>query len=243
MNRGFKGVWIPRDIWLRDDLSCVDKCLLAEIDSLSGYEQGCFASNTHFATFLHVSVPTVSRSVKKLEDLQLIKTTIEKTKTGTRRTIDPLIKMIRPPHQNDETPTDQNDSYSNTGSISNSSSNTPLPPQGETASEGDLFGEPIPEQRGAWKADFEIWYSAYPKKKSKQEAVDAWKKMSKQPDFPGLSALVSILEVHKRCDQWQRGVIPNPATWLNKKRWMDEVTIVETEEERKSRLLKEYRDA
>lgn len=230
-------MWIPRDIWLRDDLSCVDKCLLAEIDSLSGYEQGCFASNSHFAAFLHVSVPTVTRSVKKLEDLGLIKTTIEKTKTGSRRTIDPLIKMIRPPNQNDETPTNQNDEHSNTGSSSNSSSNTPLPPTGGDACDGDLFGEPLPGSSPA--NDFDTWWAGWPKKVGKDDAERAWGKAVKRPGFPGLSALVSILEVHCRSDQWQRGVIPNPATWLNGRRWNDEIEAVETPEERKKRLLAE----
>ena len=241
MKRGFKGVWIPRDIWLRDDLSCVDKCLLAEIDSLSGYEQGCFASNAHFAAFLHVSAPTITRSVKKLEDLKLIKTTIEKTKTGTRRTIDPLIKMIRPPNQNDETPTNQNDQCSNTGSSNKPISNTPLPPQEGAVREEGLFGDSPPEAQGPWKADFDTWWIAWPNKKAKADAVKAWGKAVKQPDFPGLNIVIAAVEVQKKSEQWQRDVIPNPATWLNGKRWNDEVQIVETPEERKKRLLAELK--
>ena len=52
VNRSFRGVWIPRDIWLNEDLSITEKCFLAEIDSLGGSEEGCFASNQYFADFL-----------------------------------------------------------------------------------------------------------------------------------------------------------------------------------------------
>lgn len=53
-NRGFKGVWIPREIWLEKDLSVMEKVILAEVNSLDG-ERGCFASNKYFANFLGIS--------------------------------------------------------------------------------------------------------------------------------------------------------------------------------------------
>ena len=34
MQRGFKGIWIPKEIWLSPDLNYVEKILLVEIDSL-----------------------------------------------------------------------------------------------------------------------------------------------------------------------------------------------------------------
>lgn len=69
--RGFKGVWIDRDIWLRKDITPTDKCVLAEIDSLDN-ENGCYASNAFLAENLSVSISTIQRSVKTLEDLGLI---------------------------------------------------------------------------------------------------------------------------------------------------------------------------
>jgi hypothetical protein len=33
-NRDFKGVWIPKEIWINTDLSIIEKVLLVEIDSL-----------------------------------------------------------------------------------------------------------------------------------------------------------------------------------------------------------------
>ena len=54
-NRKFKGVWIPKDLWLDKDLSMHEKCLLIEIDSLDNDEKGCFKSNKSLAEFLGIS--------------------------------------------------------------------------------------------------------------------------------------------------------------------------------------------
>ena len=55
-NRDFKGVWIPKEIWLNDNLSAIEKCLLVEIDSLDNDpEKGCFASNEYLGKFIGVS--------------------------------------------------------------------------------------------------------------------------------------------------------------------------------------------
>jgi hypothetical protein len=52
--RDFKGVWIPREIWISEQLSLMEKVLFVEIHSLDN-ERGCFASNKHFADFFGVS--------------------------------------------------------------------------------------------------------------------------------------------------------------------------------------------
>lgn len=73
--RDFKGVWIPKDIYLNSDLNWTDKLLLIEIDSLDVDENkhgGCFASNAYFAKFLGVTEKTISTSISKLKDLDLI---------------------------------------------------------------------------------------------------------------------------------------------------------------------------
>tara|TARA_R110001592_G_scaffold30305_4_gene108791 strand:- start:912 stop:1664 length:753 start_codon:yes stop_codon:yes gene_type:complete len=72
MNRDFKGVWIPKEIYLNEHLSLVEKILLVEIDSLDMSEKGCFASNTYFADFIGVSATTISIGVSKLKDLGYI---------------------------------------------------------------------------------------------------------------------------------------------------------------------------
>ena len=65
MERDFKGVWIPKEIYLDKNLSWTEKILLIEIDSLDG-EEGCFATNEHFANHLMVSKDRVSKIISKL---------------------------------------------------------------------------------------------------------------------------------------------------------------------------------
>lgn len=71
MIRDFKGVWIPREIWLSPGLSMVEKCLLIEIDSLDN-EDHCFATNEYFADFLNITPTTVSTAISNLKDYGLI---------------------------------------------------------------------------------------------------------------------------------------------------------------------------
>ena len=65
--RGFKGVWIPKDVWLDGNLNALDKIILVEIDSLNNND-GCYASNKYIAEFCQCSESKVSRSIQKLID-------------------------------------------------------------------------------------------------------------------------------------------------------------------------------
>lgn len=65
-NRDFKGVWIPKEVWLDNRLNALDKVILMEIDSLDQGEKGCYASNEHLAEFCQCSKTKVSTAVSKL---------------------------------------------------------------------------------------------------------------------------------------------------------------------------------
>lgn len=66
MHRDFKGVWIPKEIYLNTELSWTEKIFLIEVHSLEG-EDGCFASNSHFAEFLDLSEGAVANLITKLK--------------------------------------------------------------------------------------------------------------------------------------------------------------------------------
>ena len=72
MNRDFKGIWIPKEIWLSTDLKVMEKLILVEIDSLDN-EDGCFASNEHFSKFFSLSKNRCSEIIKSLEQKGYIK--------------------------------------------------------------------------------------------------------------------------------------------------------------------------
>ena len=72
--RDFKGVWMPKEIYLSKDLGWSEKILFIEIDSLDN-KDGCFASNTYFAEFLGKSEARISQIITKLKRMGLIEQT------------------------------------------------------------------------------------------------------------------------------------------------------------------------
>jgi len=136
-NRAFKGIWIPKDIWLAQDLGWTEKMVLVEIDSLNG-EQGCFASNEYLASFFSLSKGRISKVISALREKGYITVEI-KYKEGTkeierriiRTTIGVWSKTTTPPSQeqpeaivkNVDTPMVENSQDNNTV-INNTSNNT-----------------------------------------------------------------------------------------------------------------------
>ena len=71
---------------------------------------------------------------------------------------------------------------------------------------------------------FEAFWTAYPKKKSKGQALSAWKKL--KPDSSLQAMILEAIENQKRSPDWQKDkgqYIPYPATWLNAMAWEDEM--------------------
>jgi hypothetical protein len=71
-NRDFKGIWIPKEIWLNTDLSIIEKVLLVEIDSLDNSDRGCFASNEYLASFVQLSEGRVANIISDLKKRKFI---------------------------------------------------------------------------------------------------------------------------------------------------------------------------
>lgn len=70
-NRDFKGVWIPKEIWLNDELTMLEKVILIEIDSLDN-ENHCIAGNDYLAQFCQCSESKITLAIKKLQKLGYI---------------------------------------------------------------------------------------------------------------------------------------------------------------------------
>ncbi len=74
------------------------------------------------------------------------------------------------------------------------------------------------------QADFDAFWVAYPKKVDKAKARKAWDKL--RPDEALLRRMLDAITTQKRSDQWTKDggqFIPNPTTWLNGRRWEDEL--------------------
>lgn len=70
---------------------------------------------------------------------------------------------------------------------------------------------------------FAKFWSIYPSKVAKVAAARAWRRL--KPGKALQAHLLDALELHKVSDQWQRGFVPHPATWLNQRRWEDELPV------------------
>lgn len=92
----------------------------------------------------------------------------------------------------------------------------PIPPKGGGCASRDESVSMNPEE------GFDSFWREYPKKKSKPEAMKAWKQVH------GHDHLESILEAltwQRRCEQWQREngqFIPYPASYLRARQWEDD---------------------
>lgn len=78
--------------------------------------------------------------------------------------------------------------------------------------------------RGEDEEGFDRFWAAYPRKNSKQEARRAWEKL--RPNAVLQDLILVALCQQKASEQWAREngrYIPYPATWLNQRRWEDEV--------------------
>ena len=71
---------------------------------------------------------------------------------------------------------------------------------------------------------FERFWAAYPRKEAKQAAWESFDEI--EPDETLLETMITAIEAWKKSDQWTREggrFIPHPGTWLNQKRWEDEL--------------------
>ena len=71
MNSDFKGIFIPKEIFLNKDLNWTEKILLIEINNLDD-GHGCLASNDYFAEFLGIHKMNISKAISNLKKLGYI---------------------------------------------------------------------------------------------------------------------------------------------------------------------------
>ena len=92
-----KGLWIPADILLNEDLSDKEKIILSMILYLSEERKSCFASNKYIANIVNVTHERVSKIISALKDKGYISVKL-KYKTDSKeieeRQITPIVKNI-----------------------------------------------------------------------------------------------------------------------------------------------------
>lgn len=94
---------------------------------------------------------------------------------------------------------------------------TPISPDGEMRPKAQ------PVSRFAKPNGFAQFWEAYPSKVGKPVAEKAYAKALKRipgPDPPAV--LLAAIGRARTSRKWLDGIIPNPSTWLNQDRWLDE---------------------
>lgn len=79
------------------------------------------------------------------------------------------------------------------------------------------------KEKNNYTDDFEKFWTAYPRKEKKAEAVKVFAKIA--PDQELLDRMISDVQARARTEDWTKDggkFIPHPTTYLNQRRWEDE---------------------
>ena len=72
----FKGVFVPKEIWVSKELKAMEKLIFVEIYALDR-EFGCVANNAHFADMFGLKDRMVRNWIKSLKDKGLVEVEID----------------------------------------------------------------------------------------------------------------------------------------------------------------------
>lgn len=87
--------------------------------------------------------------------------------------------------------------------------------------------------------EFDFFYSLYPRHESKSTARKAWNKLNPSAELQKI--MLEALMKQKKSEQWNRDngkFIPYPATWINQRRWEDEINVEDPTESMFDRVKK-----
>lgn len=222
-----------------------EKIMYGEITALANKNGYCNASNEYFAELYGVHKVTVSNWISNLKSRGYIKIEMvykkntkqiqerrliiddtpisENTNTYKRKDLHPINEITNTPISEN---TKDNNTSNNTTSINNI---PPIVPQGEEEVEILINTDVM----------FKIFWEEYPKKKSKGEALKSFKKI--KPNEELFQIIISQLKLFKKTKEWKKDkgqFIPHPATWLNQKRWEDEIDESEFEKTNEQKIEK-----
>ena len=74
------------------------------------------------------------------------------------------------------------------------------------------------------RRDFKIFWELYPIQQDEGAVLTAWHKICNRlpKDRPKLKDIKMAIHKQRKTQRWKEGFIPNPTTWLNQKRWLDD---------------------
>ena len=219
--RAFKGIWIPKEVWESKELTLQQKVMLVEIDSLDN-DDGCFASNKYFSDFFGISSGRVSQIINDLIDKGYLKVEYQKK---DKQILGRIMKIQSPPYPQKVF------NILNRGYLENNKGGIKYSKEGylENAKDNNIYINNINNNIKNYNKKeialekFEEFYKEYPKKVSK-ENVKKWF-IKNNPSDELFKTIMNSLKKYKLSDNWKDvKYIPYPSTWLNQKRWEDELS-------------------
>jgi DNA-binding transcriptional ArsR family regulator len=200
IDRGFKGVWIPLEIFFSDKISPLEKILWADIHFLDKDGQGCYVSNDVFSKKYGISPINVSKHIRKLKELGFVE---QIRFDGRKRFLKScLINPDNPPLSTSITPPYRNRQPSNI--IENNKENK---------------REYIYSKNGYFE---QIW-KKYPSRAGKKAAFKHFQRTVKtKEDWDNINKALDNYLSSRRVNQ---GYIQNGSTWFNQ--WEDWINWID----------------
>lgn len=220
---GFYAI-LPSPVRYDRRLSASEKVFFAEITALSDQCGYCYAGNGYFSELYDTSDRTVQRWVKHLQELGYVAVTNVRDGAAMQRRISPLSDAG---HEEDpETEADKNVGERHPVSAGDKNvapTPTKMSPTPRQKCRLEQYKNNNTSNNNTTRActrGFDRFWAAYPRKVGKGAAERSFERI--RPDVALLDRMLRAIEVQRQSDTWLRGYIPNPATWLNQRRWEDE---------------------
>lgn len=222
--RQFKGIWIPKEIWLNKDLTFQEKIILVEIDSYDDGQVGCFATNKHFVNNFGINSSRISQIIQSLQRKNYI--TINYDFNGNE-IIRRYLHINRPP-----CPEKEGMLKTNIGMLKNEIGVCQFDKGGYVNFLKDNNINNINNtNNNIYIVEFEEIWKAYPNKKGKENAMKDYIKARK--DGITYETIVNGLKKYlmycKKEKKWYKP--KNGSTWFHQRSWNDEYEIEITTED------------
>lgn len=222
---------IPASVRYDKDLSANAKLLYGEITALCNKEGYCWATNNYFAKLYNVSARSIQTWLKQLIDKGYIKSksVINKNIESERRYLyicdnnfADTTKKTSYPHEENFTPSHEENFAHNNTSMNNTNNNI-----SSSNDKGTKEAKKVKKNSTQDEELFNKFWAEYPKKRDKQSSKKAFTKLN--VDVKLFDKMMASLSQFKNSYDWQKNngqYIPYPSTWLNGRRWEDELATV-----------------
>lgn len=199
--------------------------ILIHLGNRAGKDGSCFPSHSTIARDCGCSVRSVKYQIAELEKAELIKVkrrAVDGMKTSSIYTLN-IAAADR-----QELPHDRQDVHGVVQEMPHGRANGALGVVQEMPIETPITKHPIKhpvKHTPITPSDFDCFYSAYPKKVGRREALKAWNKLKPQPALINriMIDIVDRVEKGAWCIGQGKQYIPGPAPYLNQERWTDEI--------------------